>query len=110
MKGVNVMPKNRKLENLPDDDLDSLATARADWDGIADEVPPDEATPDKAAPEDDEEILEDVLGIEAEDEDDVISEDDDNPYQESDEALPDDREERGIAQRNRREGEGVSEP
>jgi hypothetical protein len=103
------MPKNRKIDDLPADDLDSLTTAKADWDGIADEVPPDEATPDKVSPED-EEILEDVLGVEAENEDDVIGEDDDNPYQESDEALPDDDEERGIARRNRREGEGVSEP
>lgn len=104
------MPRNRKIDDLPADDLDSLTTARADWDGIADEVPPDEATPDNLSPEDDEEILEDVLGVEAEDEDDVVAEDDDNPYQESDEALPDDREERGIARRNRREGERVSEP
>ena len=99
------MPKDRKIENLPADDLEALTTAQADWDGVADEVPPDEATP-----EDDEEMLEDVLGVEAEDEDDVIGEDDDNPYQESDEALPDDAEERGIARQNRREGEGVSEP
>src|SRR5688500_9425552 len=104
------MPKDRKIDDLPDDDLDSLTTDRADWDGIAVEVPPDEATPDKVSPEDDEEMLEDVLGVEAEDEDDVIGEDDDNPYQESDEALPDDREERSIARRNRREGEGASEP
>ena len=104
------MPKDRKIDDLPADDLDSLTTARADWEGIGDEAPPDEATPDKASPEDDEEMLEDVLGVEAEDEDDVIGEDDDNPYQESDEALPDDREERGIAQKNRREGEGASEP
>ena len=104
------MPKDRKIENLPADDLEALTTAQADWDGVADEVPPDEATPDKASPEDDEEMLEDVLGVEAEDEDDVIGEDDDNPYQESDEALPDDDEERGIAQQNRREGKGVSEP
>jgi len=103
------MPKDRKIDDLPEDDLDSLVTAKADWDGIADEVPPEEATPDTVSAEDDEEILEDVLGIEAEDEDDVIGEDDDNPYQESDEALPDDREERGIARRNRREGEGVPE-
>ena len=88
------MPKDRKIENLPADDLEALTTAQADWDGVADEVPPDEATPDKASPEDDEEMLEDVLGVEAEDEDDVIGEDDDNPYQESDEALPDDAEER----------------
>ena len=99
------MPKDRKIANLPADDLEALTTAQADWDGVADEVPPDEATP-----EDDEEMLEDVLGVEAEDEDDVIGEDDDNPYQESDEALPDDAEERGIARQNRREGEGVSEP
>ena len=104
------MPKDRKIENLPADDLEALTTAQADWDGVADEVPPDEATPDKASPEDDEEMLEDVLGVEAEDEDDVIGEDDDNPYQESDEALPDDDEERGIARQNRRDGEGASEP
>ena len=104
------MPKDRKIENLPADDLEALTTAQADWDGVADEVPPDEATPDKASPEDDEEMLEDVLGVEAEDEDDVIGEDDDNPYQESDEALPDDAEERGIARQNRRDGEGASEP
>ena len=104
------MPTDRKMEDLPADDLEALTTAQADWDGVADEVPPDEVTPDKASPEDDEEMLEDVLGVEAEDEDDVIGEDDDNPYQESDEALPDDAEERGIARQNRREGEGVSEP
>ena len=104
------MPTDRKMEDLPADDLEALTTAQADWDGVADEVPPDEATPDKASPEDDEEMLEDVLGVEAEDEDDVIGEDDDNPYQESDEALPDDAEERGIARQNRREGEGASEP
>ena len=104
------MPKDRKIDDLPADDLDSLTTARADWDGIADEVPSDEATPDKASPEDDEEMLEDVLGVEAENAEDVIGEDDDNPYQESDEALPDDDEERGIARQNRRDGEGASEP
>ena len=104
------MPTDRKMEDLPADDLEALTTAQADWDGVADEVPPDEATPDKASPEDDEEMLEDVLGVEAEDEDDVIGEDDDNPYQESDEALPDDAEERGIARQNRRDGEGASEP
>ena len=42
-------------------------------------MPPDEATPDKALPEDDEEMLEMSLGVEAQDEDDVIGEDDDNP-------------------------------
>ena len=97
------MPKDRKIENLPADDLEALTTAQADWDGVADEQ-------SKAAPKENEEVLEDVLGVEAEDEEDVIGEDDDNPYQESDEALPDDDEERGIARQNRRDGEGASEP
>lgn len=95
------MPKDRKLENLPADDLEALTTAQADWDRVADDPSPTDEG---------DEALEDVFGTDAEEEDDVIAEDDDNPYQESDEALPDDREERGIARRNRREGEGASEP
>ena len=27
------MPKDRKIENLPADDLEALTTAQADWDG-----------------------------------------------------------------------------
>jgi hypothetical protein len=41
--------------------------------------------------------------VDVEDEDDVIEEDDDNPYQESDEALPEDKEERDIGRQLRRE-------
>lgn len=48
------------------------------------------------------EILGDGFGV-PDDEDDVIAENDDNPYQESDEALPDDGEERDIERRNRTE-------
>ena len=95
--------KDRNIEDFPADDLEALTTAQADWDGVADEQ-------SKAAPDENEEVLEDVLGTDAEEEDDVIGEDDDNPYQESDEALPDDDEERGIARQNRRDGEGASEP
>ena len=66
------MPTDRKMEDLPADDLEALTTAQADWDGVADEQ-------SKAAPKENEEVLEDVLGVEAEDEEDVIGEDDDNP-------------------------------
>lgn len=78
--------------NLPDDDLlgdDELDTedavlADADlFDDTSDLVPLDE--------------------LEAEDDEDVTGQDDDNPYQESDEALPDDTEERSIARENSRE-------
>lgn len=95
------MPKDRKIEDLPADDLEALTTAQADWDRVA----------DKASPKDNgDEVLEDAPGVEAKDEEEVIGEDDDNPYQESDEALPDDDEERDIRRRLRREAEGVSEP
>lgn len=80
--------------NLPDDDLlgdDELDTedavlAEADlFDDESDLVPLDELE-------------------EEEDGDDVTGQDDDNPYGESDEALPDDAEERSIAREDSREG------
>jgi hypothetical protein len=76
--------------NLPDDDLlddEALDTDLADadlFDDASDLVPLDE--------------------LEADDDEDVTGQDDDNPYQESDEALPDDTEERSIARENSREG------
>jgi hypothetical protein len=82
--------------NLPDDDLledDLLDTESADladadlFDDESDLVPLDE--------------IENLDDDEAED---VTGQDDDNPYQESDEALPDDDEERSIARDNSREG------
>lgn len=88
------MPRETNIEDLPAEDLDTLATAQADWDGVADEETFEDEDEDL-----DDELIEDALGVEAEDGDDVIDEDDDNPYQESDEALPDDREERDIARR-----------
>ncbi len=84
------MPKPQNESDLPEEDLEVLSTAQADWDGVGD------ASEEEA-------LLEDALGVESEEEDDVIGEDDDNPYQESDEALPDDDEERDIAQLLRRE-------
>lgn len=92
------MPKDRSLDDLPAEDLDSLATAQAEWDGVADDDAPEE---DEEVLDD--ELLEDALGVDVEDEDDVIEEDDDNPYQESDEALPEDKEERDIGRQLRRE-------
>lgn len=93
------MQKDRKIENLAAEDLEALTAAQTEWGGVA--VDP--------SSEEDDEILEAALGIEAQDEDDVIGEDDDNPYQESDEALPDDEEERGMTQWLRRQEGGVSE-
>lgn len=92
------MPKDRNIEDLPAEDLEALTTSQADWDGVAD----DETLEDDEEVADDE-FIEDALGVDVEDEDDVIGEDDDNPYQESDEALPDDAEERDLARQMRRE-------
>jgi hypothetical protein len=92
------MPKDKNIEDFPDEDLNALTTTQADWDDVADDETPGDD--EKVA---DDEILEDALGVEVEDEDDVIDEEDDNPYQESDEALPDDYEERDIARQFRRE-------
>ena len=89
------MPKETNIDDLPAEDLDTLATAQADWDGVADQETFEEDDEDL-----DDELIEDALGVDAEDGDDVIDEDDDNPYQDSDEALPDDREERNIARQN----------
>jgi hypothetical protein len=97
-KGAMTMPKERNLDGLPDDDLDALTTAQADWDDVASDETLDD---DDDIAED--EILEDVLGVDVDEEDEVIGEDDDNPYQESDEALPDDEEERDISRQLRRE-------
>lgn len=73
-------------------DLETLKPAQSDWDDGMGE----EATPQDDEGDETEELLEDVLHVEAEDPEDVIMEDDDNPYEESDEALPDDEEERAI--------------
>ena len=88
------MPKEHNLDDLPPEDLEALSTAQADWDGDGENTLPEE---------DEAEIVEDLLGVEVEDADDVIDEDDDNPYQESDEALPDDDEERDISRQLIRE-------
>jgi len=49
---------------------------------------------DDVAPDNDADLLDD--GEDADDAEDVIGEDDDNPYQDSDEALPEDGEEKAI--------------
>ena len=82
------MPKDRNLDDLPAEDLEALSTAQADWNGGVENV---------MSKEYEDEIVEDLLGVEVKDGDDVIDEDDDNPYQESDEALPEDDEERDIS-------------
>mgnify|MGYP004512197849 CR=1 FL=1 len=88
-------------DDLADDDLlgdDDLDTEDADlaeadlFDDESDLVPLDE--------------IENLDDDEAED---VTGQDDDNPYQESDEALPDDDEERSIARDNSREGSRFGE-
>ncbi|WP_214475134.1 hypothetical protein [Mesorhizobium sp. dw_380] len=69
------------------------AIQRQDWDAVrgADILP-------EPVPEDGE------FAYDLEKEGDLPEEDDDNPYQDSDEALPEDEEEAAIARRTRREG------
>ena len=83
----HAMPRQRKIDT---DDLP--LPVGVDWDAMAGdeiETPADE-------------ILADELSEEPK-ADDAPEEDDDNPFQESDEALPDDAEERAIRRRNIRE-------
>ncbi|MBS9722544.1 hypothetical protein JYU29_17755 [Tianweitania sp. BSSL-BM11] len=54
--------------------------------------------------EDDLVPLDQIENLDDDEAEDVTGQDDDNPYQESDEALPDDQEERSIARDNSREG------
>lgn len=71
--------------------------AQIDWDAIADE-------PTKIGPEDFENI--DLRADLDEEESEASEENDDNPYQESDEALPDDAEERAIRDQLAKNGGG----
>ncbi|RWF51050.1 MAG: hypothetical protein EOS46_01875 [Mesorhizobium sp.] len=71
------------------DETEGPAMEQQDWDALEGA----KILPDNAAVED-----------EAEEEGDLPEEDDDNPYQESDEALPDDVEEAVISRDPSREG------
>lgn len=92
------MPRTAN-DDLPVEELDALATAATDWDSLAEEV----HSGDEDMLDEEEEALEQALGLEDEDGDDVVEEDDDNAYQDSDEALPDDGEERSISRRLRQD-------
>lgn len=69
--------------------------AEPEWDGQETE----------AVDPDDLDIIEELTGVE-EDGDVLLEEDDDNPYQDSDEALPDDDEEKAIDHKLRQDGDG----
>jgi hypothetical protein len=87
--------KSRPLDGpRPSDDAPELA--QADWDEIAAGVVP--ARSDQEGP-----MAEDPSG-------ELPGEDDDNPYQESDEALPDDREEGAIGRDLADRGDGPFQP
>lgn len=79
----------RKRQNDGPDDLDRLSTATPDWDALEGADFAKETVQLPADPTFDE--------IEGEQPGELPGEDDDNPYQESDEALPDDREEAAIS-------------
>ena len=77
-------------------------------------VPPMDDTDIPATRTEDADLFDDQADLvpldqEQEEADDVIGEDDDNPYEESDEALPDDREERSINRDISREGSRFGE-
>ena len=77
-------------------------------------VPPMDDTDIPATRPEDADLFDDQADLvpldqEQEEADDVIGEDDDNPYEESDEALPDDREERSINRDISREGSRFGE-
>jgi hypothetical protein len=91
------MPKAENDNGTPVEELNSPPTAPTSWESLLAEV----IAKDNELLDD--EILADAIGVDAEDEDDVIAENDDNPYQESDEALPDDDEERDIERQLRDE-------
>ena len=91
------MPKAENDNGTHVEELNPAATAPTSWESLLAEV----IAKDNELLDD--EILADAIGVEAEDEDDVIAENDDNPYQESDEALPEDDEERDIERQLRDE-------
>ncbi|GHD19846.1 hypothetical protein ACFOEZ_12600 [Tianweitania populi] len=74
-----------------------------------DEIDTEDADLAEADLFDDDEDLVSLDEIEDDEAEDVTGQDDDNPYQESDEALPDDDEERSIARDNSREGSRFGE-
>jgi hypothetical protein len=85
------MPRDTENQLFTGELPDSPEFAEQDWDQIEDVEVLDAADV----------TLEELEG---EAPDDLPDEDDDNPYQDSDEALPDDREERSIARDPDRDG------
>jgi hypothetical protein len=74
-----------------------------DKDRFSPRIEPEEIVSDDVVADDELAIQGEHL-VEPEDAGDLSEDDDDNPYQESDEALPDDEEEREIARDPEREG------
>jgi len=85
-------------EKHPDDLIDPPTIEQQDWDSFGgNEVLPDGLTTEDGAPD-----LRETEGS-------LPEEDDDNPYQESDEALPDDEEERVLSRDPSKEGSRFDE-
>ncbi|MDX8540550.1 hypothetical protein EN858_10860 [Mesorhizobium sp. M4B.F.Ca.ET.215.01.1.1] len=82
-------------DRTPNDEVEAPTPRQQDWDAVKGaSIVPDESLPEADVPE--------SAGIEKEGE--LPEEDDDNPYQESDEALPDDAEEAAIKRDPARRG------
>ncbi|MER8627484.1 hypothetical protein [Mesorhizobium sp. M0619] len=78
--------KNDARDRIANDEVEAPTPRRQDWDALRGAT----VLPDGA----DQESLPDTTGVEKEGE--LPEEDDDNPYQDSDDALPDDAEEAAI--------------
>jgi hypothetical protein len=74
--------------DIPEQDQEALDLEQQDWDDLSGARP----------------TLDAELDLEDEPEGDLPEEDDDNPYQDSDEALPDDRDERVMRRNPSKEG------
>ena len=93
---------NPQKTEKPDDSAtmaESPPLPTSDWDGLSEEVEAPIEDLDAIGPN----------GIETEDSTESLEEEDDNPYQDSDEALPDDKEEAAINRDLYREGKFFNE-
>ncbi|MDX8451212.1 hypothetical protein RFM98_00425 [Mesorhizobium sp. VK9D] len=90
-------PRNKR-QSEKQDKAEAPAIEQQDWDTFeGNKVLPDSVIAENGAPDPQE-----TKGT-------VPEEDDDNPYQESDEALPDDAEERGLSRDPSKEGSRFDE-
>ncbi|MEZ2333911.1 hypothetical protein AB6802_29720 [Mesorhizobium sp. RCC_202] len=88
-------PRDRQRS---DDESEAPMIEQQDWDAFeGDKALPDSPTTEEGAPD-----LRETEGA-------LPEEDDDNPYQDSDEALPDDEEERALKRDPSREGSRFDE-